>query len=151
MILNNAKTAILFKGGSYSTNVQGHVISFPDVSITSALISISQAKQIVKTQIQGRDGTVKEYIGLDDYMVTVSGVLTSSPGVAPTDAVLNLKKMLNAPIAIDVVCTFLNQLDIHQLVVDHYELPQNEGGISYQTFTMNFISEIPTQLRIISV
>jgi len=59
--------------------------------------------------------------------------------------------MLDAPIALDITCPFLNQLGIQKAVVESYELPQNEGGISYQTFTINLISDIPVELRITGV
>jgi hypothetical protein len=56
--------------------------------------------------------------------------------------------MLDAPIKIDVVCPYLQTLGIYSLVVESYELPQFEGGISYQNFTIQFSSDIPTELRI---
>lgn len=147
----NAITAIKFGAGSYETQVKGQIISFNEFALETALISLSQAKQIVRTQIQGRDGSVKEYVGLDDYSIRVEGTITGANGVAPTDEVLNLKKMLDAPITLDIVCPYLNQLGVTHAVVDGYELPQNAGGISYQTFTIDLISDYPKELRITSV
>jgi hypothetical protein len=150
-IFKNALTAIRFEGGSYETNIAGQVVTFPPIELKTALISVAQAKKIIRTEIQGRDGTVKEYIGMDDYSVNVSGVLTGTATIRPVDDVLNLKKMLDAPIAIDVVCKHLQDLGIHQLIVESYELPQDAGGEMYQSFNINFISEQPTELRISNV
>jgi hypothetical protein len=33
------------------------------------------------------------------------------------------------------------------LVVDNYELPQDEGGYSYQQFTIKLISDDPVELN----
>jgi hypothetical protein len=144
----NATTAILFKGGTYEGSVKGELITFPDVELKTALISVAQAKQIVRTQIQGRDGTVKEYVGMDDYSISVSGTITSDNGIEPIDEVIDLKQLLDAPIPLDIICPFLNRMGIQYAVVESYELPQQAGGISYQTFNINLISDIPTEIRI---
>jgi hypothetical protein len=151
MILNNAPTVIKFNGSSYPTSIDGQTKSFPDIILKSALISVSQAKQIIKTQIQGRDGSVKEYIGLDDYAISIVGTITSTNNVEPIQDRLDLKAMLDAPISIGVVCPYLNQLGITDVVIESYDLPQQAGGISYQTFSINCISEYANQLRIASV
>ena len=143
----NAKTAIRFEAGSYEDN-NGNTITFQQLAYKTALVSVGQSKKIIKTEMQGRDGTVKEYIGLDDYAVTVTGIITGENGVAPTQEVIDLKNMLDAPIPIDVVCPYLQNLGIYSLVVESYELPQFEGGVSYQNFTINFSSDIPIALRI---
>ena len=36
------------------------------MNIETVLITVNRAARVIKTPIQGRDGTVKEYIGLDD-------------------------------------------------------------------------------------
>jgi hypothetical protein len=143
-----AITAIKFKGGSYPTNIQGHDISFPDIDLKTALISVSQNKRIVKTDVQGRDGKIKEYIGMDDYQVDITGALTGENNVRPINDMLDLKKILDAPIEISVECPFLNQFGIFNVVVESYYLPEDAGGISYQSFTINCISEIPAKLVI---
>jgi len=143
-----AKTAIKFQGGTYATNVAGQTISYPDILLKTALVSLAQNKKIVKTDILGRDGKIKEYIGMDDYQVTITGTLTGENGIQPLNDILDLKKMLDAPVEISTICPFLNQFGIFDLVVESYELPQEAGGISYQTFTINCVSEIPAKLVI---
>lgn len=147
----NAQTAIKFEGGSYATNIAGQVVTFPSIELKTALVSVTQSKVIIKTQIQGRNGTVKEYIGLDDYAVVVTGVITGENGVRPDNEVINLKKMLDAPISIDVVCKHLQDLGIHYLDVESYDLPQSAGGVSYQEFSIVFTSSQPVQLRVSNV
>jgi Domain of unknown function (DUF6046) len=147
---STAQLAIRFEGGTYQDG-NGKDISFEAIELKTALVSVSQAKQIIKTQIQGRDGSVKEYIGDDDYNVQIVGTLTGANGVQPLNDLINLKKLLNAPIPLDVSCEYLYSLGIFKLVVESYDLPQDAGGISYQTFTINCISEIPKELRITNV
>jgi len=150
-VFKSAKVAITFEGGSYETNIAGQVVSFPSIKLYAALITVTQAKKIVETEIQGRNGTVKEYIGLSDYDVQIDGTITAASGSTPDTDVIDLKKMLDAPVPIDVVCPWLQNLGITNLVVMSYELPQDAGGEAYQTFSINCKSDTPIELRISNV
>lgn len=130
------------------TDEQGRVIRTDGKIYDAVLITVSQAKKIIKTEIQGRNGTVKEYIGMDDYVVQVNGILTGSNGVHPADEIRTLKKMLDAPVPIDVSCAYLQNLGIYQLVTESYDFEQQAGGYSFQTFSITFLSDIPQRLRI---
>ena len=143
-------TDITFLAGTYETNTKGVFKSFPKQTFYSCLLTVTQPKIIVKTQIQGRDGSVKEYIGLDDYHIQLQGMIVGANGVYPALAVSDLKKMTDAPMAIDVACTFLNMLGIHSMIVDEGggEFAQQAGGYSYQTFNIPFISDNPQELRL---
>lgn len=148
-------TNIEFLPGQYETNTKGVFKSFgsntdgPDrLRFESVLLSISQDKKIITTEIQGRDGTVKEYIGQDDYQVSVMGIITGKNGQRPVDQILALKKMLDAPIAVEVASSYLQMLNIHYLVLKSYEIGENEGGYSYQTFNLSFLSDIQQELQL---
>lgn len=130
------------------TDNHGRTIQTQGKTYDAVLITVTQAKKIIRTEIQGRDGTVPEYIGLDDYKVQVNGIITSANGVRPTDEILTLKKMLDAPVAIDVACDYLQALGIHSLIVDSYEMGQEAGGYAYQTFSIACSSFVPVQLRL---
>ena len=141
---------IIFQKGSYDDD-NGNSQTWDELTYNAVLITVSQAKKIVKTEISGKNGTVKEYIGLDDYNVQVNGIITGLNGVHPKDEVAQLKKMLDAPVPIKVSCPYLQNLGIVNLVVDTYEIGQSEGGYSYQQFAISFIDDIPTELRISDV
>lgn len=151
-------SSIEFLPGTYETNTKGVFKSFgssidgPDrLRYEAVLLSVSQQKKIIKTEIQGRDGTVKEYIGMDDYEITVNGVITGANGHRPIDEIIGLKKMLDAPIPIEVASAYLQALDIHYLVLDNYTLEETEGGYSFQKFSLNFISDIKQELSLVNV
>lgn len=147
-IFKGTQTAVKFIGGSYSTNVQGQTIDFPNVELKTALVSLLKTKKIIRGEIAGKDGEVIEYIGMSSHDVTISGVITGDNGVLPNQQVIDLDKLIDAPVAIDVVCPFLNQKGIYKLIIIGGMLPQEPGGISYQNFSLNCISEVPTELRI---
>lgn len=146
-------TNIEFLPGKYETNVLGVFKEFgssvdgPErLRYEAVLITVQQEKKIVTTEIAGRDGKIKEYIGLDDYNVTVNGIITGTNGQRPVDQIIALKKMLDAPISIHVASSYLQMLDINFLVLSSYELDEQEGGYSYQRFAMNFISDIEQEV-----
>lgn len=133
------------------TDNNNKIQSFDPVTFACVLFSVSQAKIIVKTQIQGRDGSVKEYIGKDDYSVQIDGIITGANGHYPIDEVKALKKMLDAPIPLIVTSWYLQNLDIDMLVVNSYDIDQDAGGYSYQNFSIKCISDIPVELKISNV
>ena len=149
--LNKQPSALIFDSGSYTSNIDGNVIEFNAVELKSALISVSQAKTIVRTQVQGRDGTVKEFIGMDDYNIRIEGVIAGDNGTIPQTEIDDLKAVLDAPISLDIICPYLNTKGIFQATVLSYELPQVEGGLFFQRYTIDLVSDYPFQLRIASV
>lgn len=137
-----------FKSVTYTDLKTKQVKTTDDIVLDTVLCTVAQAKKIVKTEIQGADGTVKEYIGMDDYQVTINGIIVGENRRAPVNEVLALKRMLDAPVAIPVVSSFLNNLGIFSVVVNDYAVPQVAGGISKQDFTINAISDTPIELQI---
>ena len=131
------------------TDFNGKTITTPEVSYDTVLLIVSQGKKIITTEIQGRDGTVKEYIGLDDYNVSINGMILGRNGSYPANAMADLKSVLDAPVALPVACTYLNNLGIYSLVVKEYTIDQEAGGYSKQNFSITALSEIAVELQII--
>jgi hypothetical protein len=140
---------LTLKGGSYIDNITGNKVTFADVQFDAVLITVDFAARIVKTEIQGRNGTVKEYIGEDDAKISIQGVICGWNGHYPNLEVNALNEWRKAPIAKAAVSTFLQNLGIQSLVVEDFSLPQIAGGYSYQTFTINCISDVPVELKIL--
>lgn len=135
------------EGFSYTSKQYGNV-TVPTMVFTSVLMTVDQSKHIIKTDIQGRNGSVKEYISDGDYTVNIKGVITAPNGIYPYDAVVDLKKWLHAPMEFRVASRWLQNLDIDVLVIENYSIPQMEGGYSYQLFDINCISDLPFELNL---
>ena len=121
-------------------DANGNLI-FDDYRIDDCLMQVSQSKKIVTTEIQGKDGTVKEYIGLDDFQVQISGRITGSYGVYEKELVNKLKKILSLGQPLAVSSWWLQNLDITDIVVKDFSFDQNEGEYSTQYFTINALSD----------
>jgi hypothetical protein len=124
--------------------------------IDTALFVVTQTKNVVTTAIQGRDGTVKEYISLGDYKVSIKGVIAGYPGTYPqskvqgkyNSPVADLIDACNDNRAVDVESWYLTMFGIYKLVITDFTIGQNEGEFSLQPFEISALSDTPFQLDI---
>jgi hypothetical protein len=143
----NVWSNLVFPAGTYET-LEGDEIEFDEIVFDTVLLTVSQSKNIVTTQIQGRNGSVKEYISDGDYSISIQGMITGEGmDVYPEESVINLLEILKAPVSLKVVSEFLNFFDIDELVVTSYNLPQKVGSRNTQIFQINALSDEPLELR----
>ncbi|HXS58986.1 MAG TPA: DUF6046 domain-containing protein [Hanamia sp.] len=138
---------VTFDTITYTDN-NNNSISTPKMTFQAILVSVVFPRNIVKTEIQGRNGTVKEYIGEGDASVTFSGVITGGNGIYPEKIISDFMKVIKAPVAIPVICTHLQNLGIYNVVFDERTFEQEEGSYSYQSFSVNSVSDTPQELLI---
>jgi hypothetical protein len=119
----------------------------PGIVIDTVLFDVAMSRNIVVTPVQGRDGTVKEYISDGDYSVIIRGILVEpDPYAYPADQVRELLRLCEVKDSILAASPFLQLFRIYELVVLDYRLPQREGFQNTQLFELNCISETPIEL-----
>ena len=131
--------------GNDYTGIDGNTYTFSNIVFPAALVTAQQPKRIVKTQIQGRDGAIKEYIGMNDWNITINAVVTMPANIAPIDFLNAMNKMLVAPVPIPVTNYYLNNLNIHWVVIEDIQLNQVEGEYSAQSVNITCCSDIPLE------
>lgn len=126
-------------GPSLGENTQGGLI------IENCIIDVNQTKNIITTDVIDYPGTVKEYIADGDYAITIRGfVSTQSPDLFPIDDVKTLENYLKAPVALSITSAFLNDVfGIDTVVVQNYNLSQQQGLRNVQYFQINCLSDSP--------
>ena len=129
----------------------GNDVQLPVMTFQAILCSVVFPRNIVKTEIQGRNGTVKEYIGEGDATLSFRGIITGLNGQYPSGEVAQLRTLSLAPVPVPVISEFLNNLDIYTVVFEDRSFEQDEGGYSYQTFSLNAISDTPQELKLSGV
>jgi len=137
---------ILFHSQTY-TNESGITVTFPDILLQAVLLSVNQTKNIVKTQIQGRAGTIKEYIGMGDYSLSIRLIICGDNGVYPEQAVQDIVTMCNCNKEITVTSKYLNKFGIQYMVIESYDINQDEGQYSRQAISISASSDKPVNLR----
>lgn len=135
---------IIFNAAKVFKNNQ-KIDSWEDFRIDDCLISVNQSKKIITTEIAGRDGTVKEYIGLGDYEINVVGRLTGSYNVNPKEDTKTLKTIFSAGQSLAITSWWLQNLDIIDVVITGFNFAQTEGEYSTQYFSFTAISDNPIE------
>lgn len=120
------------------------------------LISINLEKNIVTTALQGRNGTIKEYISDGDYNITVDAGVSAYPVQNeeneidisyPIDAVKELQELLALPEALEVQSDFLDIFGIDSAVVKSFSL-QQETHANRQSINIQMLSDRAYEIRL---
>jgi hypothetical protein len=113
-----------------------------DFSFERALLKVTQDKNIITTKIMGKDGTIKEYIGLDDYKIQIEAFIYGYNGIYPYDKVKQLEEYLVYNRVIPVACGFLNNIfDINYITIKDFDISMEEGSVSQQKVTITALSD----------
>lgn len=130
------------------TNLFGDVIGFDDVRLQSVLIVANQAKNVIKTPISGRDGTVKEYISAGDFVISVSGQIVSESNTYPELEVENFRSVMEANASLSVVSSFINDsLNVGNIVIENYKISQVRGSRNAVEISFNAVSDVSRDLE----
>lgn len=141
---------VIFNAGVILDENSIQVDKWDDFRIDDVLLNVSQSKKIITTEIQGRDGTVKEYIGLDDFQIQITGRLNGTYNVNPKELTRQLKIILSAGQPLEITSWYLQNLDITDIVIKDFNFGQTEGEYSTQYFTINAMSDKRFEAKIIS-
>lgn len=135
------------QGGSW-TDDNGVLHTWDFQQFDTVLTVVDKPKNIIKTVIQGRNGSVKEYIGDGDYQITIRLIVIGDRKKMPLQEIADLKRALDAPVALEVNSRYLQNLGINNIVVESYSMPQAEGAYHYQAFEIRCSSDEPIELKI---
>jgi hypothetical protein len=127
---------------------EGQGANSSDLVLITALITASKNKNIVVTKIQGRNGTVKEYVSDDDYTISIKGVLVGKyANVRPVDEIKKLENLCDSPLEVDIVSNFLADLNVLTVVITSHSKTQREGMRNVIDFEIQCLSETPFEIK----
>ena len=114
-----------------------------DLYLDKVLLEIKQNKNVVETKIMGRDFTIKEYIGMDDYSINIEGyILSDINGVYPVEEVKLLKQYSVLKTPIWVTNPILNEVfGINYILIKDVDFQDEAGSISYQKFSISAVND----------
>lgn len=124
-------------------------VSLTGIRLDNCMHIVNMAKNIITTPIAGANGTVKEYIGLGDYQITLSGMLVNRHANTPPEQDMKLLvDYCKAPVAIPIFSNFLAYFEISSIViVGEPSFSQIEGTRNAIMFTINCISDTPFEVE----
>lgn len=133
---------------SYDLEDGSTVSSDVPLTFQDVLIELRQDKNVIRTSIQGRDKSVKEYINAGDIMINIKGSLVSPlMNKRPTDEIKKLIEFKEAPIEVPVSCNLLNDFGVYSMVVLSVRPFSEEGVRNVLNFEMECIDEVPFEIR----
>lgn len=122
------------------------------LSLLDPIVEIARQKNIVITDIQGGDGTVKEFISGGDYAVTIKGVLASDPMQGqyarryPTREVQALQELIDLNEPLPVSGRLFKLFGIQNLVIRDHSWPPLPGFTNLQAYELRCLSDKPIEL-----
>lgn len=107
------------------------------------IVEVRGAKRVVRTDIDGMDGTFKELFSMDDYGVTIRGIITQEDGTDnfPEEIVRKIRAIYEKKTAIKITNTMANIFGINLIAIDSIEWPVIEGSNSIQPFVIQGIAD----------
>ena len=126
---------------------------FYGLTLLDPLVSVDEPFNIITTPITGRKGTVKEYIGKDDYAVTIRGILATSITVEnrfayPLAEVQEMEQLANLGVAVPVSGWLQDVYGINSLVIRNARYESLNGFVNLQAFELECLSDDPIELTI---
>lgn len=114
----------------------------------ATIISFTQKKNIIKTNIAGRDGEIKENMGLGDWIISIRGFIINDdqPGIFPEDYFHHMAEFGKVPVAIPIENKICELLGIYYIVIEDVQFDAIEGAPGVQVFSFNCVSDMPYEL-----
>lgn len=131
--------------------IDGKVARISALTIESCIVEINGSKEIIKTAILGRPGTVKEYITMGDYNVSIKGVLFNdklTDNRFPKHKQQWLNEFIKAPKQISITHGILNNVGVYDLVIESFNFPATPGYENLCAFELQCVSDLPIELVI---
>lgn len=118
---------ITFPAGSYKT-LKGIVVDYDELKLQSVRFIVNQVKNIVKTAISGRNGTVKEYNNDGDYEINVQANINENENIFPATKLQAFQEIKKVPQSIPIVSKILNSIyDVDNVVINEFTVDPGTG------------------------
>lgn len=122
------------------------------IELKECIITVSQEPKILQTPIQGRDGTIKEFIATDDYKISLDVAVSSYEKGGeqrffyPINELKSLEYFLSIKEPLALQTYILRVFGIYSGVVSAYSL-QQETHSNRQSLRIELISDDPYIIR----
>ena len=138
---------VTFQAFTY-TDENGKEVNNSAFDLELAIVEINKPRNIVKTQIMGRNGTVKEYMSDDDYQISITGSFLNKYAYrSPEDLMRYFDQITKAPIELKVVSNFLSYFEIFTIVIENSRIKQREGARNIVDYELQCVSDTPFEIQ----
>ncbi len=142
--------AATFQGGSYrkyKLNGQTEMIDMAKFELPPAtMFSFRRAKNIVKTNVLGASGTVKEIYGFDDWIIDVRGLALDEPKRTAAEQISTLLQWEELCDGINVSGKLFEQRKIDRVALSDWSDNITQAKPGVVAFSFSLSSDVPLEL-----
>ena len=120
-----------------------------DYDLPYTVISIRGKKTIVDTPMVEREGSVKEFISMEDYSITIRGFFINHFGQFPQDDITTFRDwwIKNKALKISNVLTDIFLTGKQKVVIVDMDIPETTGTTNVRPFTIELTSDLELELE----
>jgi hypothetical protein len=107
------------------------------------MIDITGGKRIALTEMDGANGTFKELYSLDDYKITIRGLLLTEDGSNdyPQEQLRDLNELFLTPGELSITNQLCAMLNIAYIAIQGIDYPSTEGLQGAQAYVITALSD----------
>lgn len=124
------------------------------IEFAECIATVNQERNIVTTPMEGRDGTIKEYISDGDFAITLDAAVSSYSETDfeksksyPIEELQELIDFLKIKDSLEVQSDYLTLFGIKSVVIKTYNMVQ-ETHSNRQAFQLQMLSDTPYEIKI---
>ena len=142
--------AATFQGGSYQcyeANGRTKMIDLASFELPPAtMFSFRRAKNIIKTNVLGSSGTVKEIYGFDDWIIDVRGLALDEPKRTAAEQISTLLKWEELCDGINISGKLFEQRKIDRVAMSDWSDNVTQAKPGVIAFSFQLTSDVPLEL-----
>lgn len=125
-------------------------VKIGELDLWNPVIRVTARKTIVETPLVEREGSVKEIISLDDYIINIRGIIKNKTGLWPADEVKQLFDLWkqNKALPIQSAITAIALSGNENVVITNLSLPEQQGKVESVAYEIECVSDQSFTLEI---
>lgn len=114
------------------------------------LVTVTGGNRIIRTDIDGNEGSFKERWCKDDYRITIRGIAINEDNfdVYPEEQLRQIRKLCEKGQAVQVDCDMLSIFNISLLAIEQHNYPALEGSPGMQPYEITAYSDKEFELEL---
>lgn len=133
---------VTFLPGNYKPKGGGKQVEYAGLSLQAVKVVVTQSKNIVKTQVAGRDGTIKEYCSLGDFNINITAKISELFNIFPADQLFAWKGLAFTPVKIEIISKFINEyFEVYDVVVTDFDASPVVGSLNEVNLNISLLSD----------
>lgn len=117
-------------------------VKINSIELPNPVISIEAQKNILKTIVAGKEGTVKELISANDYQIKIVGIaINDAADNIDIEQMTALYEMYKENRMLPIICAITEVFEVSNIVIEQFKIIPIEGSVNTFGYEMNLVSD----------